>query len=261
VNFYIGIHHPSTAWAFLRSMVSVTTLLGRKRDFRVNEWILDSGAFSQISRYGKFIISPTQYLEQIERWSSCGKLMAACTQDWMCESVILEKTGKSIEEHQELTVRSYAELASKSAIYILPVLQGFVPVDYVRHVRTYGNLLESGQWVGVGSICKRNGNPDAIEDVLLAIKRERSDLRLHGFGIKLSAMERPTVRAMLASCDSMAWSFHGRKNGKDAADPRLALRYAAQIEELIKEPVFIQDQLFEWWSNEEAPRIQFLDLK
>ena len=64
------------------------------------------------------------------------------------------------------------------------------------HVCRYGELLTPGQWVGVGSVCKRNGNPDQIEDILLAIKAQRPDLRLHGFGIKLEALKSSTVRAV-----------------------------------------------------------------
>jgi len=229
-------------------MISIMTLRERKRDFTVNEWILDSGAFSQISAHGKFQMSQEEYAREIERWAGCGQLVAACAQDWMCEPFILEKTGKSISEHQVLTIESYAQLAPLSAVYILPILQGFEPADYVCHLRAYGDMFEPGQWVGVGSICKRNGNPDAIEDVLLAIKSERSDLRLHGFGIKILALERPTIRSLLHSCDSMAWSFADRMEMGNGHDPRVALRYAARVESLMGEPCFIQEQLFQWWS-------------
>jgi len=75
-------------------MISVERLKNRKSHFRVNDWILDSGAFSQISRDGCFSMSPTDYLRQIERWKACGSLVAAVAQDWMCEAFILEKTGK-----------------------------------------------------------------------------------------------------------------------------------------------------------------------
>jgi hypothetical protein len=83
-------------------------------------------------------------------------------------------------------------------------------------------------------VCRRNGNPNAIEDVLLAIKRERPDLRLHGFGIKVAALKRPTVRAVLHSADSMAWSLANRKQNNDAHDPRRALAYAAHIQHIIE---------------------------
>jgi hypothetical protein len=84
------------------------------------------------------------------------------------------------------------------------VLQGYAPADYAAHVRAYGARLEPRAWVGVGSVCKRNGRPAAIEAVLLAIKQERPDLRLHGFGVKLTALGSQLVRTLLFSADSTA---------------------------------------------------------
>ena len=165
------------------------------------------------------------------------------TQDWMCEGFILAKTGKSVREHQLLTTEGYSKLRELSRVYIMPVLQGYRVEEYLEHLEAYGKLLEPGVWVGVGSVCKRNTNPDAIEDVLVAIKRARPDLRLHGFGLKIQALERPTVRALLASSDSMAWSYEGRRNG-DSNDPRRALRYVAKVEEILKGPCLVQEQLF-----------------
>ena len=95
---------------------------------------------------------------------------------------------------------------------------------------------------------KHNGNPNRIEDILLAIKTERPDLRLHGFGVKLTALKQPTVRALLHSSDSMAWSYAGRKEDGSEHHPPRALAYAARIEALIGRPSFIQSQLFHWWS-------------
>ena len=221
----------------------------RQSDFRVNEWIMDSGAFSQLHRFGKFTCSTEQYAAVIHRFSSCGQLVAAVCQDWMCEPFIIAKTGLSVGEHQARTVQSYADLLALSSVPIMPVLQGFEPEDYIACLRLYGDLLPPGALVGVGSVCKRNGNPDAIEDVLLAIKCERSDLELHGFGLKLHALERATIRALLTSSDSMAWSYHGRRHCGDSHDPRQALRYAATVQELINKPVFVQEQLFSWFRS------------
>jgi hypothetical protein len=113
-----------------------------------------------------------------------------------------------------------------------PFSRAIRPDLTAAHVDCYGELLTPGQWVGVGSVCKRNGNPDQIEDILLSIKAQRPDLRLHGFGIKLEALKSATVRQLLHSSDSMAWSFAGRKSGIEH-DPRIALAYAAKIEALI----------------------------
>lgn len=191
---------------------------------------MDSGAFTEISTHGHYRHSVAQYAEQIKRWKLNGNLMAAVAQDYMCEPFIVEKTGLSIPEHQRLTVRRYDELLAEDVgVYILPVLQGFAPDDYVTHLHLYGDRLAHGQWVGVGSVCKRNGDPRAVAAVLMAIKAARPDLRLHGFGLKTTALADPYIRSMLETADSMAWSFHARTNGRNANDWREAKRWSENI--------------------------------
>jgi hypothetical protein len=67
--------------------------------------------------------------------------------------------------------------------------------------------------------------------VLIAIKTERPDLRLHGFGLKKTALSNGTIRALLESADSMAWSFAARKTGKGANDYRNAKRFQDEVNE------------------------------
>ncbi len=65
--------------------------------------------------------------------------------------------------------------------------------------------------------------------VLGAIHAARPDLRLHGFGLKLTALSSERVRQWLWSADSLAWSFAARRQGKDGNSWREAARYAEQI--------------------------------
>jgi hypothetical protein len=248
-QFFIGLHHPSDAWPFLRSMISVNAIRDRKGPFKVNDWIMDSGAFTEISTYGRWRTTPEEYAEQINRWMRNGNMLAAVSQDLMCAPFILGKSGLTVQAHQEVTIERYLRLTKLTDAYVMPVLQGDSPETYAAHVSQYGSLIKRGQWVGVGSVCMYNGNPDRIEDVLLAIKAQRSDLCLHGFGLKVQALKRPTVRALLYSSDSMAWSYAGRKNGGSEHDPRLALTYAAKVEEIISRPMFVQQQLYTWWQG------------
>lgn len=85
-------------------------------------------------------------------------------------------------------------------------------------------------WVGVGSVCKRNRNPGSVVAILEAIAAERPDLRLHGFGVKITALANQRVRDLFHSCDSMAWSYAARMQGRDANDIGEAVRYSARIE-------------------------------
>jgi hypothetical protein len=248
-QFFVGLQRPSTAFAFAFSMLSINVLRNRKRGFFTNKWMLDSGAFTELSTYGCWRTSPLEYATQIDRLRNNGDLLGAVSQDFMCEPLILQKTRLTVQDHQRLTIERYVRLVELTDAYIMPVLQGFSPESYAAHAREYGGLLRQGQWVGVGSVCKRNGNPRQIEDVLLAIKSERPDLRLHGFGIKLTALRSATVRSLLYSSDSMAWSFAGRsKRDGSEHDPRFALAYAAKVEPLLNQPLLVQPQLFRQWS-------------
>jgi hypothetical protein len=80
-------------------------------------------------------------------------------------------------------------------------------------------------------VCKRNGKPEAIEAVLRAIKGGRPDLRLHGFGLKLTALGNAYVRENLESSDSMAWSFGAWKAGRDPNSWEEAMRYVDRVSE------------------------------
>jgi hypothetical protein len=232
VRFFCGLHQPSDARHFDAVFISVNRLRGRKGPFAVGDWIMDSGAFTEVSTHGGYRHSVADYAAEIRRWAGNGRLLAAVSQDWMCEPWIVERTGLSVLRHQELTIERYDALLAEdvAGVYILPVVQGYEPEDYVRHLRMYGDRLAVGAWVGVGSVCKRNSQPWTIEWVLRAIARERPDLRLHGFGLKATALKSMAVFDLLATADSMAWSFHARKQGRNANDWREAKRWMHDID-------------------------------
>lgn len=241
MRFFVGLHQPSDAQHFPAAFVSVNRIRDRKSGFMVQDWIMDSGAFTTILTHGGYPHPVSDYAAQIKRWSQNGNLLAAVAQDYMCEPFMVEKTGLSVELHQRLTVQRYHELVQQDTgdVYIMPVLQGYAPDDYVRHIRMYGELLKLGMWVGVGSVCKRNGDQRAVEAVLLAIYRERPDLKLHGFGLKTTALQSALVHDLLHTADSMAWSFHARKNGRNGNDWREAKRWIRGIQDIPRQMTLI----------------------
>src|SRR5262249_13668587 len=147
-----GCPSPAKAKHFARCMISINSLRKRQSDFEVNEWILDSGAFSELSRFGHYRHSVEAYAREVSRWSRCGVLLAAVSQDYMCEPFILERTGLTVAEHQRLTIERYdalLSLISETFFEVLPVLQGFRVSDYLTHLDQYGARLGPGAWVGV----------------------------------------------------------------------------------------------------------------
>jgi hypothetical protein len=111
----------------------------------------------------------------------------------------------------------------------MPVLQGYDPQDYVNHINMYGKRLAYGSYVGVGSVCKRNSDPQSIVAVIKTIKQCRPDLRLHGFGVKTTSLALSEIRDKLESADSMAWSFSARMEGKGSNDWRNAVKFEKKI--------------------------------
>lgn len=240
-RFFVGVHQPCDAHHVDAAFISIHRIAKRRSPFEVADWVMDSGAFRTIELHGCYPEPPEIYAAQIKRWSTNGNLMAAVSQDYMCEPHMLAITGLTIEEHQRLTIERYDALTAcdLGGVYLMPVLQGYAPADYVRHIEMYGERLKPGAWVGVGSVCKRNGDPAAIEAVLLAIKRVRPDLRLHGFGIKLTALRSALVRALLWTADSMAWSFAARKEGRNGNSIKEAVGFADRINAMTVEQTLL----------------------
>ena len=88
------------------AFISVNILRRKNRQsyFDVGHWIMDSGAFTEINIYGGFRYTVDEYADWINKFSDCGKLELAVSQDYMCEPFILEITGLSVPTHQRLSL-------------------------------------------------------------------------------------------------------------------------------------------------------------
>lgn len=238
VEFYVGLHQPSDAHRFERTCISINRLRTRQKPVDCPEVLVDSGAFTELHQHGRYRFAPAEYAAQLRRLIGVVDIVGAVAQDFMCETFMLERTRAAggsdgtIEDHQRLTIERYDALkdaARDLPFPIVPVLQGYAPADYARHARDYGDRLSDGMWVGVGSVFKRNGDPDRIVEVLHAIRRVRPGLRLHGFGVKRTALLHAGVRAQLSTADSLAWSYAARRQGRNANDWREAKAFAESV--------------------------------
>lgn len=209
MRFYLGAHH--AAWLTRTDVplfISHRTLRDRKNFPRARgQWALDSGAFTEISQYGRWETSVSEYVSAVNRYADrIGGLEWAAPMDWMCEPHILAKTGLTVREHQRRTVENYLELACHGPF--IPVLQGWEIEEYLEHAEMYAEAGVNlhGPLVGIGSVCRRGGTTEAIRTVSLLAGQ---GIRLHGFGLKVSAVR--ALAPFLASSDSMAWSYRARR--------------------------------------------------
>lgn len=211
-TFYLGTHRPQWLGAAPFPLcISRRQLSKRARQRRglpraACRWLLDSGGFSELTLFGEWRTSASEYVSEVRHYSQVvGRLELAAPQDWMCEPAMLAKTGKDVREHQALTVQNYLELKSMAPeLPWFPVLQGWMPIDYLRHMEMYsraGVELDREPLVGLGSVCRRQGT------LLIAQIVEglcELGLHLHGFGFKVSGLRR--AWKFLRSADSAAWS-------------------------------------------------------
>jgi hypothetical protein len=240
MRFYLGTHQPGWLdWAGVPLFVSDVRLSDRKQlPIAAAPWALDSGGFSIISA-GRQFDPPAVYAARVRRYQRhIGKLAWAAPQDWMCEPFIVAKTGLSVTEHQWRTIDNLFELRGIAPdLPFIPVLQGFEVDDYLTHVDFYRNVgvdLRNEPLVGVGSICRRQGETVAGE--IFQALHNVGVTRLHGFGLKKRGLAK--FGHLLDSADSMAWSFDARRRPrladclmhKNCANcPRYALRWRTQL--------------------------------
>lgn len=212
-DFFLGTHMPN--W-LATADVPLFVSHGRLRGYRMlpraaAPWACDSRGFTELSMHGCWTIPARTYAAAVRRYAAdVGKLAWAAVQDWMCEPFITAKTGLTVEDHQARTVASYLELRSLAPdVPWTPVLQGWRPDDYRRHVDQYdraGVDLRTLPVVGLGSVCRRQHTAE-VEDLIRDLSSR--GLRLHGFGFKILGLGR--LGSVLASADSMAWSFEARR--------------------------------------------------
>lgn len=211
--------------------VSHRTLMGRKSFPRaLHSWALDSGGFTELSMYGRWVTTSQAYARAVRRYQDEVGLLEWCApQDWMCEPFMLAATGLTIADHQARTIDSYCILASHG-LPVVPVLQGWTLADYHAHVEQYDNAgidLRTFHTVGLGSVCRRQGT-DEIARIVWSL--HDLGLPLHGFGVKTRGLA--AYHDALTSSDSLAWSYAARRSpplpGCTHSSCANCMRYAVQ---------------------------------
>lgn len=236
-DLYLGVHRAH--WLEQAGDVPVCVAFGhldaRRRGGDAmpharGDWVLDSGGFTELQRYGQWRLDPDTYGGAVTRIiEDCGRPPRwVATQDMMCEPWIIHGgvhggqrfagTGLDVATHQELTVDSYVWLAREFPfIPWLPVVQGWTLDDYVRCVDLYaaaGVDLRDVPAVGLGSVCRRQSTR---EIAVIASTLAGYGLRLHGFGVKTQGLA--GFARHLVSADTAAWSLDARRAKRPTRGP------------------------------------------
>lgn len=225
-HFYLGSHQPHWLWTPAADfpMFVGHRALSRYKTFQpsTHGWALDSGGFTELSKFGEWRTTPAEYCAAVARYDTeIGHLEWAAPQDWMCEPWIIQGgagcpgTHLSVGEHQRRTVENFLQLVnlwpaySDSECPFMPVLQGWTIGEYLRCADLYaaaGVKLADYPVVGVGSVCRRQGTAR----ISMLIEALTPEYAVHAFGVKTQGLR--SFGHKLISADSMAWSYEARRN-------------------------------------------------
>jgi hypothetical protein len=131
--------------------------------------------------------------------------------DLACEPQLAADQDE-IKLRQAHTVRLYSEcrraFRDRGLADPMPVLQGWRPDDYARHVDRF-HIWTWPELVGVGSMCRRHlgGMDDLVAVVDRLDKVLPPHTKLHLFGVKSQGIAALSGHPRVASVDSMAWDM------------------------------------------------------
>lgn len=210
VKFWLG--SPDVRWLEKTNVPLFYAVAAFKRELprATAPWALDSGAYTEIAKHGKWRATPKEYVARVrEIQEAVGMMEFAAAQDWVAAPPILAKTGLTVTQHQFNTTFNYLDLRDIAPdIPWLPTLQGWSGDDYLSHIEIYEGLgvdLKALPLVGIGSVASRQEDP-VVGRVVRHIGA--SGIKLHGFGVKKQGLK--MYGDALASADSQAWSFDAR---------------------------------------------------
>lgn len=259
------------------SMVSAYAVRDRKSDISINanqNWMMDSGAFTQVTNFGDFVICPEKYIRIAMRFEHSGRLDCIATQDYMCEPDVINKLREkgreaSVRIHQRKTIDRFIRLKKEArkqglGVPVMPVLQGWEVEDYVEHFKMYQDLINLpthyylpgpygeyfpvkrnwNQWLGIGSTCKRNKNPEIVSNIIDALEEywdeqciKKDGFRIHLFGFKKTGLRLASIRDRIYSADSFAYDYANRMKGGDRRSETRATEATDFHDEIVNQPV------------------------
>ena len=88
------------------AMLSAYALRGRKDPLSVGRWMLDSGAFTQVTKFGDFIQSPEEYVRLAVRFQDQESWHVSLHKTICVSQVLLQNCSHKAERHLFVYIRT-----------------------------------------------------------------------------------------------------------------------------------------------------------
>ena len=176
----------------------------------IENLFIDSGGYSFMLGKGEYETTDRKYLEFIEKHDP--EMFAL--RDYPCEPKVLEKNGRTVEDHLEATTERHANLLRLLPEYDIQsqpvsVIQGWKLKHYLRHLDMLKNRDLLTDYVAIGSVCRRNQDQE-IRRIITEVDKRIEDRKLHAFGVKSNILRFRDMREKLDSADSNAFDMASR---------------------------------------------------
>lgn len=177
----------------------------------IDRLFIDSGGYSFMKGMGEYETSDETYLAFVREHAP--ELFAY--RDYPCEPEILAEHGRTVEDHQQRTLARHirlADLVDEKPPDSRPVavLQGWTIDDYLRCIDRFEAHGVLTDYVGIGSVCRRNREAEIRRIILAVADALPSGTDLHAFGVKGSVLQYADVRSALASADSQSYEMQAQ---------------------------------------------------
>jgi len=171
---------------------------------------VDSGGFPSSFIHNGYNRSDAEYLFFVKKVKA--KFFAL--RDYPCEPQLLKKHGVTVRDQIHRTLDHHIkllELFERQDINSqpIPVIQGWEVEDYLYCIDMYEEHGLIFDYMAVGSTCRRQAVKET-QQVILAVRDELPNIKLHAFGVKLSVLNNKAVWDALYSADSSAWDYWAR---------------------------------------------------
>lgn len=221
-------------------LINFMTKTNRPPNYHYENLFIDSGGFYSSMISGGYVKTDDEYLRYVESMMP----QHFALRDYPCEPELMKKHGLTVKQNIHRTVANHLSLLDMLPNYCInaqpiPVIQGWDAADYLDCIDAFQDQGLMSNYMAIGSVCRRTEVRN-IRKIIITIRDAiPKSTKLHGFGIKLTAVKDLAIYNALYSVDSGAWDYQARwkkyrgqeKSGSDAS-LNAAIEYIQKIDRI-----------------------------